>query len=69
MRDGLLALRDRILMSERFQRLTAAFPLTRPIANAQAQKAFDLCAGFVYSQILLACIRLDILEAVRGGPI
>jgi demethylspheroidene O-methyltransferase len=69
MRDGLLALRDRILTSARFQRLAAAFPITRPIANAQAQKAFDVCAGFVYSQILLACVRLGILEAVRSGPI
>lgn len=69
MRDGLLALRDRILTSAKFQRFAAAFPISRPIANAQAQKAFDVCAGFVYSQILLACVRLGILESVRGGPI
>jgi demethylspheroidene O-methyltransferase len=67
MRDHLLAIRDRILLSTRFQRLAAAFPLTRPIANAQAQKAFDLCAGFVYSQITLACVRLGVLDAVRDG--
>jgi demethylspheroidene O-methyltransferase len=69
MRDHLLAIRDRILLSTRFQRLAATFPLTRPIANAQAQKAFDLCAGFVYSQITLACVRMGVLEAVRDGAI
>ena len=69
MRDSLLALRDRILLSTKFQRMAAAFPLTRPIANAQAQKAFDLCAGFVYSQIALACVRMGVLEAVRDGAI
>ncbi len=29
---------------------------------------FDLCAGFVYSQILLACVELGILEMLREGP-
>lgn len=29
---------------------------------------FDLCAGFVYSQILLACIRLRLFEILEQGP-
>ena len=29
---------------------------------------FDLCAGFVYSQILLACLRLRLLERLAQGP-
>jgi demethylspheroidene O-methyltransferase len=69
MRDRLLALRDRVLTSPRFQRLAAAFPLSRPIANAQAQQAFDICAGFVYSQVALACVSLGVLESVRSGPV
>ncbi len=69
MHDRLLAFRDRLLANAKFQRIAAAFPLTRPIANAKAQKAFDICAGFVYSQIAFACVRLGILEAVRAGPI
>lgn len=68
MRDRLLAMRDRLLTSARFQRIAAALPFTRPIANAQAQKAFDVCAGFVYSQIASACVHLGILEAVRTEP-
>jgi demethylspheroidene O-methyltransferase len=69
MRDRLLAIRDRMLTSARFQELAAANPVTRRVANAQAQKAFDLCAGFVYSQILAACTKLGILDAVRAGPV
>jgi demethylspheroidene O-methyltransferase len=29
---------------------------------------FDLCAGFVYSQTLLACVRLKLFEILRDGP-
>jgi demethylspheroidene O-methyltransferase len=69
MRDRLLAMRDRLLTNVAAQRMFAAFPLTRPIANAQARKAFDICAGFVYSQVALACVRLGILDAVRASPL
>ena len=30
---------------------------------------FDLCAGFVYSQILLACVRLKLFDQLTGGPL
>ncbi|HRK17315.1 MAG TPA: methyltransferase [Hyphomicrobiaceae bacterium] len=63
-RDKALSVRDRLLMSPRFQRWAARFPLTRPIARRQARQAFDLCAGFVYSQTLFAAIRLGLLDAV-----
>lgn len=29
---------------------------------------FDLCSGFVYSQVLLACIRLDLFERLAESP-
>ncbi len=67
-RDRWLTLRDRLLASPRFQRWAARFPLTRPVARRRARALFDLCAGFVYSQILLACIRLRLLETLRDGP-
>lgn len=66
--DRLLAIRDRLLMDPRFQRAAAAFPLTRPVARARAREMFDLCAGFVYSQVLFACVRLRLLETLREGP-
>lgn len=67
--DGWRGLRDFLLSSGRFQRLAAAFPLTRPIARRRAAELFDLCAGFVYSQVLAACVRLDLFAQLRDGPL
>ena len=63
-----LALRDRLLASESFHRFAAAFPLTRPIAQKEARALFDLVAGFVYSQVLFACVRLDLFRLLAPGP-
>ncbi|WP_459673744.1 methyltransferase [Acidisoma sp. 7E03] len=51
-----------------FRRAAAAFPLTRPVARHQARALFDLCAGFVYSQVLLATVRLGLPERLLHGP-
>src|SRR4051812_4909466 len=61
-------LRERVLASPRFQRWAASFPLTRPIARRRTRAAFDLVAGFVYSQVLLACVRLRLLDMLFEGP-
>lgn len=66
--DRLLAVRDRWLMSPGFQRWAAAFPLTRGTARRRARALFDVCAGFVYSQILFACVRLKLFELLSTGP-
>ncbi len=66
--DRLLGLRDSILANPQFQRFAGAFPLTRPIARRRANALFELCAGFVYSQILLACVRLRLFDRLRDGP-
>ncbi|MFZ5558072.1 MAG: methyltransferase [Pseudomonadota bacterium] len=66
--DRSLPWRDRLLASPRFRRWAAAFPLTRPIARRRARDLFDLCAGFVYSQILLACVRLRLFDVLAEGP-
>ncbi len=67
--DRYLAVRDRWLSSPRFQRWAAAFPLTRPTARKRARALFDVCAGFVYSQILLACVRLKLFDLLAAGPL
>ena len=69
LRDRWLALRDRLLRSARFQRWAARFPLTRPIANRRALQLFDISAGFVYSQVLKACLELDLFEQVATEPV
>ncbi len=65
--DRLRELRNRLLGSARFRRWAAALPLTRGVARGHARELFDLCAGFVYSQVLLACVRLRILEKLAQG--
>jgi demethylspheroidene O-methyltransferase len=66
--DRLLPRRDRLLANPRFQRWAAAFPVTRRLARHRARALFDLCAGFVYSQILLACVQLHLFEILAEGP-
>jgi demethylspheroidene O-methyltransferase len=61
-------LRDRIVASPVFQRWASSFPLTRPIAERQAATLFDLCAGFVYSQVLAAAVRMKLFERLWETP-
>jgi demethylspheroidene O-methyltransferase len=66
--DHYLSVRDRWLASPRFQRWAASFPLTRVTARRRARALFDVCAGFVYSQILFACVRLKLFDLLAEGP-
>lgn len=66
--DYLHERRNGLMMSPKFQRFASGFFLTRPIARYHASKVFDLCAGFVYSQILYAAIKLDLLKMLERGP-
>ncbi|MFO1302675.1 MAG: methyltransferase [Burkholderiales bacterium] len=66
--DRLYAARDRLVGSPRFRSLAARFPLTRPLVRRKASHAFDLAAGFVYSQVLLAVCRLGILDILGERP-
>lgn len=65
--DRLRDARNRLLASRRFQAFATSFPLTRPLARREARAAFDLCAGFVYSQVLAACVQLDLLRRLSEG--
>jgi demethylspheroidene O-methyltransferase len=67
-RDRLVGLRDRLLTSPRFRALAAAFPPTRFVARRRTKALFDLCAGFVYSQVLLACVQLRLFDRLAEGP-
>jgi demethylspheroidene O-methyltransferase len=60
--------RNRLLSSPRFQRWAGGFALTRPLARRNASAVFDIVAGFVYSQILLACVRLNLFEILNERP-
>src|ERR1700712_2710287 len=67
--ERLRDLYDRLLASPRFRQFAARFPLTRPLARRRVRALFDLCAGFVYTQTLLACVRLRLFDTLRDGPV
>ena len=50
------------LKSREFQSRAAKFPLTRPFAQRDSRKLFDLVAGFVYSQVLAAGVELHLFD-------
>ncbi len=60
---------DRVVASPRFRAWAARFPLTRPIARRRTRALFDLAAGFVYSQVLLACVQVDLFRLLADGPL
>ncbi len=66
--DRCLAWRDRLVAGAGFREWAASFVLTRPIARRRARALFDLVAGFVYSQVLLACVRLQVFDRLAAEP-
>jgi demethylspheroidene O-methyltransferase len=68
LRTSWLRLRNAVYANPGFQRWAARFPLTRRIASKRAARVFDLCAGFVYSQVLQAAVQTGLLAALQRGP-
>lgn len=66
--DRVRAWRNDLIADPRFQHWAARVPFVRRIAARRAGALFDLCAGFVYSQTLLACVRLGLFERLAAGP-
>lgn len=67
--ERMLGWRNRLIASSRFQAWAARTPFTRAIARAQAAGLFDLVAGFVYSQVLVACVELELPQMLADGPL
>ncbi len=67
--DRWCELRNQVLASPKFQRWAARFPFTRRIARRRASTLFDLCTGFVYSQVLLCVVELRLLETLAERPL
>ncbi|HRX18868.1 MAG TPA: methyltransferase [Gemmatimonadales bacterium] len=59
---------DRIA-SPAFQAWASAFWVTRPFARRASRRLFDLCGGFVHTQVLLAVLELGVLEALADEPL
>ncbi len=68
LQESLVCKRNQLLTSPSFQRWAAGFFLTRPIVRHSASAVFDLVSGFIYSQILLACVRLNLFEVLHQAP-
>jgi demethylspheroidene O-methyltransferase len=66
--DRFVAWRNALVAKPAFQRWAAGFFLTRPIAHKSADNLFNLVAGFVYSQVLVACVQLKLPQLLASGP-
>ncbi len=61
--------RDRLVSSAAFQRWAVRTPGVRSISRWRAAELFDIGAGFVYSQVLFACVRLKLFDLLADGPL
>ncbi len=66
--DRFVSWRNNLVSKPGFQRWAAGFFLTRPIAHKSADSLFNLVAGFVYSQVLVACVQLKLPNLLINGP-
>lgn len=66
--EAFLRRRDKLLANPAFHRATAAFPLSRWLVRRRTRQLFDIAAGFVYSQVLTSCVRLDLFDRLAHGP-
>lgn len=64
-----VARRNAVFADPRFQYWCAKLPLVRRIARARAGGAFDLVAGFTYSQTLRACVESGLFDVLAQGPV
>lgn len=68
LRERLLTWKAKLLASPAFHRLATAMPFTRPLARREARALFDLCAGFVYTQVLRAFVELELPWLLAERP-
>jgi demethylspheroidene O-methyltransferase len=66
--DRLAARIDRWMTSPRLYRWALSWPLSRWLVRRRSAQLFELMAGFVHTQVLLACVRLGLLETLLEAP-
>ena len=67
--DQVLQWLERIYASPSLYKWSLSNPLTRWITKRRTQQIFDLMSGFVYSQVLLGCVRLDLFRMLQQRPL
>jgi demethylspheroidene O-methyltransferase len=66
--DGAHQRMDRWLTHPRLYRWALSNPLSRWFMRRRTAQIFDLMSGFVYSQVLLSCVRLNLFAIVQLAP-
>jgi demethylspheroidene O-methyltransferase len=61
--------RNRIFANPNFRAFALGNPLMRRIARGKAESLFNLVNGFVFSQIVLACVRIGLVARLAEGPL
>lgn len=60
--------RNRVLGSRTFQEWAARLPVFATVSRHRAARAFDLVAGFCYSQVLMGAVQVGLLDLLANGP-
>ncbi|MEJ6389940.1 methyltransferase [Gymnodinialimonas ulvae] len=68
LKDRLYAWRTALIGSRRFQQRAARLPIARTIARQDGEALFDLVAGFVHSQVLMAFVQFDLPHHLASQP-
>lgn len=68
LRDRLYAWKTGLLRSRRFHRFAASTPIAARVARKDGEALFDLVAGFLHSQTLMAFVKLDLVEHLADRP-
>lgn len=70
-----ISLRDRIKLAvddwmtrPELYRWSIGNPLTRWLTQRRTREIFDLMSGFVHSQVLLTCVRLNLFSLLKQAP-
>lgn len=58
----------RLASSPRVHKVMSRLPGVKYLVRAEGRALFDIVAGFVHSQILLALVELDVLHLLHAGP-
>jgi hypothetical protein len=59
---------ERLYASPRLYSFSLTNPFTRWVTRRRTQKLFDLMAGFVHTQVMLGCIRLNLFKMLHQAP-
>jgi len=69
LRDRFARWRNDKLADPKMQRRIFSFPIFGGIARRKARTVFDLCVGFVHTQVVTACVELGVLDILAYGPL